>query len=172
MRNKPFISKMISLIVVFACFLFLYIYGESHNWALTLILFLIPLVCGIIVSFFSEKRYHELFKKSAESLLALFSIISFGYYIFSISHKNPTLSFSDIFSSLLGYLFLTIISLSGVIKLCIGLKELLNEYFALREPTIQAPIDCEIIKQNESTNICIKSTNNNDIYVLIEKEKK
>ncbi|SAA90055.1 Uncharacterised protein [Enterobacter hormaechei] len=173
MINNPTLSKLVALLTTFTCFISLYIYGNNHNWALTLILLIIPLLCGGIIFFFSHNIYSEVLKKSVESLLSLFSLISYAYYIYCISNINSNLTFANIFSSVWGYLFLTMVSLSGVIKLFISLKEFSNEYGKLAAPANnEDPVICVKEKQDEHTYISIHSLDSKDIYALIEKDNK
>lgn len=172
MINNPTLSKLVALLTTFACFISLYIYGNNHNWALTFILLIIPLLCGGIIFFFSHNIYSEVLKKSVESLLNLFSLISYAYYIYCISNINSNLTFANIFSSVWGYLFLTMVSLSGVIKLFISLKEFSNEYGKLDDPEKEDPVICAKEKPDEHTYISIRSLDSKDIYALIEKDNK
>ncbi len=172
MINNPTLSKFVALLTTFTCFISLYIYGNNHNWALTLILLIIPLFCGGIIFFFSHNIYSEVLKKSVDSLLSLFSLISYAYYIYCISNINSNLTFANIFSSVWGYLFLTMVSLSGVIKLLISLKEFSNEYSKLANPENEDPVICVKQKPDEHTYISIRSLDSKDIYALVEKDNK
>lgn len=64
------------------------------------------------------------------------------------------------------------VSLSGVIKLLISLKEFSNEYSKLANPETEAPAICVKQKPDDHTYISIRSLDSKDIYALVEKDNK
>jgi hypothetical protein len=58
------------------------------------------------------------------------------------------------------------VSLSGVIKLLISLKEFSNEYGKLAKPENEDPVICVKQKPDEHTYISIRSLDSKDIYAF------
>ncbi|MEN4735983.1 hypothetical protein ABEH94_06040 [Pantoea agglomerans] len=178
MKNKVTFKGIIVFLTILISSSALYFYGTKHNWALSIILILIPVVGGSIVFYFLNKNYHEALKKFSESLIAIFSLISYGYYIYSISQSGVNTSLATIYSSILGYLFLTIISYCGVIKLLLSLKEFKIERAKLnaeKAESERASLSTTSINTTLPKNvlfISIRGYNNDEIHALIEKDNK
>lgn len=178
MSNKNKLSYIINFLSISVGLIFLFFYGKNHNWALTTILILIPFICGAFIAVFSHVSLHDLVKKTVDSLLAGFSLISYSYYIYSISNINSTLTFAQVFSSAWGYLLLSITSLCGVIKFLIGIKDMVIEYRKAKQASIDSANKTEsdnsdaddIIEQKTSISIIMRGSNN--INASIEKHKK
>lgn len=178
MSKKNKLSYIINFLSISAGLLFLYFYGNNHNWALTTILIIIPLICGAFIAVFSHISLHDLIKKVTDSLLTGFSLISYSYYIYSVSHINSTLTFAQIFSSPWGYLFLSIISLCGVIKLLMGIKDILSEYKKAQQASTDSmnKADAGDLEADDffeqKTSISIIMRGSHDLNASIEKHKK
>lgn len=92
-----------------------------------------------------------------------------------ITNVDSKLTFTQVFSSLLGYLFLTFITSSGVIKCSISIKEFFQEKHKLHggnTNNTQNDLTSKISINDNNTFISIRASHSNDIYASVQKENK
>ncbi len=174
MLKKHLVGNFIFSIVIMTIFCFLYFYGSYYKWTLNLLVFILPVTAGLITFFYLHQRYHEVLKKFFESLISFFTLCGYGYYLYMITNIDSKLTFAQIFSSLIGYLFLTLITSSGVIKCSISIKEFFQEKNKLHSENnnTQNDLTSKISINDNNTFISIRATHNNDIYASVQKENK
>ncbi|PHM29727.1 hypothetical protein Xbud_00265 [Xenorhabdus budapestensis] len=174
MLKKHSVGNFLFSISIMTIFCLLYFSGSYYKWALNLLVFILPVTAGLITFFYLHKRYHEVLKKFFESLIAFFSLCGYGYYLYMITNVDSKLTFTQVFSSLLGYLFLTLITSSGVIKCSISIKEFFQEKHKLHgeNNNTQNDLTSKISINDNNTFISIRASNSNDIYASVQKENK
>jgi len=91
-----------------------------------------------------------------------------------IINVDSKLTFPQVFTSLIGYLFLTLITLSGVIKCSISIKEFFQEKHKIHHGNNnnQNALTSKISINDNNTYISIRAPHNNEIYVSLQKESK